>query len=442
MNSVFSISDYGATADGATVCTAAIQAAVDRCSESGGGTVLVPAGMFVTGTVELKSNVMLELSPGATLLASRNPEDYRRTFPRFDGVIHISGDTPFNMDQFLIYALHARDTGICGTGTIDARGGAFYRETSPGKWRIGKWRPGPTVCLIDCDEIRLRNFTLRDNPMFGIALMQSRGAILRGLRISTNPGFVNGDGIHVKSSRDIVISDCIIDSQDDALCFYSDYWDWGGTAGLDRLGGDCSDVTVSNCILSSTWSGIRMGYTGSDAVSNLIFSGIIVKQAYTALDFICNGGCSGFGGLAKNYSGARIEKIAISNFRARNTVWGIRMNVQPDVGSRAGIQDILFSGIGLESKNGCYLAGTAEHPIRNVTFRDFQLTVTGKTGEFAEVPEPLPVFIGDRPFQWPMLLKKTEDVRFFNSTIQTADGRISSVSSEGTLPESCCKKID
>ena len=442
MDRVFSISDYGAKADGATVNTAAVQAAVDRCFESGGGTVFVPSGTFVTGTVELKSNVMLELSPGATLLASRNPEDYRKAFPRFDGLIHISGDTPFNMDQFLIYALHARNTGICGTGTIDARGDAFYRETSPGKWRIGKWRPGPTVCLIGCDQIHLRDFTLRDNPMFAIALMQSRGAILRGIRISTNPGFVNGDGIHVKSSRDIVISDCIIDSQDDALCFYSDYWNWGGTAGLDRLGGDCSDITVSNCILSSTWNGIRMGYTGSDAVSNLIFSGILVKHAHTALDFICNGGYSGFDKLEKKYSGARIEKIAISNFRARDTVWGIRMNVQPDVGGRAGIQDILFSGIGLESKNGCYLAGTAERPIGNITFRDFQLSVTGTPGEFAEVPETLPVFIGDQPFQWPMLLKKTENVRFFNSIVQTADGRISSVSSGEALPESCCKKIN
>ena len=445
MNHVFCISDYGAAADGATVNTAAIQTAVDRCSESGGGTVLVPPGTFVTGTVELKSNVMLELSPGATLLASRNPEDYYRAFPRFDGLIRISGTTPFNMDQFLIYALHARNVGICGTGTIDARGGAFYRETSPGKWRIGEWRPGPTVCLIGCRGIHLRDFSLRDNPMFGVALMQSRGAIIRGIRISTNPGFVNGDGIHIKSCRDVVISDCLIDSQDDALCFYSDYWNWGGAAGLDDLGGDCSDIVVSNCVLSSTWSGVRMGYMGSDAISNLSFNGIIVKHAYTALDFICNGGYSGFDGPGRKYSGARIEKIQISNFRARDTVWGVRMNVLPDVEGEAGIRDILLSGIDMESKNGCTLSGAAGRPIRNITFRDFRLTVTGTAGESPEVPETLPVFIGDQPFRWPVLLKKTEHVRFFNSAIEFTGknaGWIPAVLSDETLPESFQPEIE
>jgi len=416
------ITDFGAKADGTTVNTTAIQAAVDRCFESGGGTVLILPGIFVTGTIELKSNVTLELAPGATLRASRNPADYRKTFPDFDGMIpRTGGGTPFNfnMDQFLIYALRARDVEIRGSGTIDAQGGAFYRETVPGSGKIqaGPWRPGPTIAFIGCHGVSLKDFTLRDNPMFGIALMQSKSVMIRGIRLLTNPGFINGDGIHVKSSCDVIISDCEIDAQDDALCFYSDFWDWGGAAKLDPMGGDCRNITVSNCILSSTWNGIRFGYTGSGAIEQIVCSNIIVKHAHTAIDFICNGGYSGFDDGKTKYTGSKIEKIHVSNFIVQNAVWGIRMNVQPEVSSEAGIRDIMFANVRIDSQNGCYLSGAEARPICNVTFRDVQLTVNGDIRNAIDTPEVIPIFIGTLPFRQAMVLRKTRQVRFLNSSV-------------------------
>src|SRR5574344_2861890 len=111
----YRITDYGAAGDGETPDTAAIQRAIDCCSAHGGGSVEIPAGVFLTGTIALKSNVLLYLAHGARLLASRNPADYRKLFPDFDGLVTHTSDSPFNLDQFLIYAYFAENTGICGS---------------------------------------------------------------------------------------------------------------------------------------------------------------------------------------------------------------------------------------------------------------------------------------------------------------------------------------
>src|SRR5436190_9414413 len=118
---VYNIRDFGAKGDGTTLDTAAVQAAIDACARDGGGTVLVPAGTFVIGTTELKSNVTLHLAASATLLGSGDGKDYHAI-----DAIPLSGDSTLNDGNWaLLFAVDATNLTIEGSGTIDGQGHLF-----------------------------------------------------------------------------------------------------------------------------------------------------------------------------------------------------------------------------------------------------------------------------------------------------------------------------
>lgn len=132
----YNILDYGAKADGKTLNTSSIQAAINACKTNGGGTVLIPAGRFVTGTLFLGSNLDLHLSPGAVLLGSTQIKDYDPSH------------------RHLIYAEDAHNLSLSGTGTIDGQGPAFYRGQE-NSFEAEIVRPVPWILFKSCTEINV-----------------------------------------------------------------------------------------------------------------------------------------------------------------------------------------------------------------------------------------------------------------------------------------------
>src|ERR1700741_949980 len=130
---LFNVRDYGATGDGHTLDMAALNRAVDACAQAGGGTVYLPPGRYLTGTVELKSHVTLELDAGATILGSENPADYPATKS-------VWGD-PREMMAPLLYAVDAENITITGRGTIDGQGAIWWKRLRLNDPR--KYPPGP-----------------------------------------------------------------------------------------------------------------------------------------------------------------------------------------------------------------------------------------------------------------------------------------------------------
>src|SRR5579862_4655583 len=115
---VYNIRDFGAIGDGATLNTAAVQAAIDACNKDSGGTVLVPAGNFVIGPIELKSNVTLHIVAGGKLLGTTDPKQYHPA-----NGIPLEGDhTMGDGNVGLVYAANAENVTLEGTGTIDGQG--------------------------------------------------------------------------------------------------------------------------------------------------------------------------------------------------------------------------------------------------------------------------------------------------------------------------------
>src|SRR5208283_1278833 len=255
-----SIADHGAVGDGKTLNTAAIQAAVDDCAGKGGGTVLVPAGVWLTGSVGLKSQVTLRLEAGAVLRGSSHIEDYPT-----NGFKHLEmGGT-----RSLLWALHQSDISICGEGTIDLTDRPFFdwnklrtglpaaKDAQLQDWQRRQCvvtagnRPNQPIFFHDCRHLRLEGVTIRNSPCWTVTFSCCEDIQVRGIRIDNNLQVPNNDGIHSCGSKNIVISDCIIRGGDDSLAF----------TGITDPESVCEHITIANCVLTRRSCGIHLGYS-------------------------------------------------------------------------------------------------------------------------------------------------------------------------------------
>ena len=185
----FDICSFGATGDGKTLNTAAIQKAINACHAAGGGRVVVPAGVFLTGSVRLKSRVVLRIEAGATLRGSPDIREYGlETAP-----LNWGGWWKFVSHQLapcLIYAEDAEQIGLEGQGTVDGQGGRL-RKVFP---NAGDSRRPMLVRFQHCRGVTVRDLTLLDPASFTTFFVRSRDIAIEGVTIrSRETG--NGDGL-------------------------------------------------------------------------------------------------------------------------------------------------------------------------------------------------------------------------------------------------------
>lgn len=250
---IYDVRHFGAKGDGRTVDTAAVQTAIDACSRGGGGTVLVPAGVFVIGATELKSNVVLHVATGGTLLGSGDGKQYHAI-----EAIPLSGDTTLvDGNWALLYAVNAKNITIEGPGTIDGQGALFHskgRGTVPPSGLSGTHRPHHFLAYR-CANVSVRNIDLIDCAYHCLRIIQCTRVQFDGVYIHSR---VNGnnDGFHFVSSEHVTISNCTVLAQDDACALF----------------GSCKFFTITNSFFSTRWSVFRFGggHTRDIAVSNCV----------------------------------------------------------------------------------------------------------------------------------------------------------------------------
>jgi len=252
---VYSIRAYGAKGDGRTLDTAALQAAIDACTADGGGTVLVPSGTFVIGTVELKSNVTLRIAASGKLLGAADGKQYHAV-----DAIPLRGDSTLGDGNWaLLFAVNAQHITIEGPGTIDGQGAQFYsaeRGATPPSGLGGNDRPYH-VLIYRCQDVSVRNISMLDCAYHSIRIIQSRQIHLDSIYIHNRVN-INNDGFHFISAEYVTISNCIVKSQDDACALF----------------GSCKNVTVTNSYFSTRWSVFRFigGNVENIAVSNCVLA--------------------------------------------------------------------------------------------------------------------------------------------------------------------------
>jgi len=224
---------FGAVPDDDALDTAALQAALDAAHAQGGGTVVLPAGTFDSGTLRLRSNVTLHLGPGATLRGSADLADYDPDHPH------------------LLYGKGVERVALTGTGRIDGQGRAFWREVEGDDDLVAGQdeRPWRFVRFEQARDVLVRDLTFENSPSHTLYFYQSRGVRIAGVTIRNPKRGPNTDGIDLQGTSDVRISDCHIATGDDAICLK-------GNAGVTE------HVTVTNCYLESDDAAIKFG-TGS-----------------------------------------------------------------------------------------------------------------------------------------------------------------------------------
>lgn len=389
----YRITAYGARDDGITVNTAAIQAAINACHDAGGGRVVVPAGEFVTGSIEMKSHVNLHLEQGAMLLGSLDTADYRLHGRRRGMIfgyravgITISGEGEINGRGTSFHLAHRAHMGQDFIRSVTRQGEQYMpADPVPSDGPIGyETRPGMMVLLLQCEEVTIRDVMFKDSPVWAFRIADCDDVAVSGISIHNNLWIPNSDGIHCTSSRNIRISDCDIRAGDDAIIVtgFGTQVDVSGdvTEKLDyttreygNKTGYAENVTVTNCLLQSRSSGIRVGY-GVNPIRNCVFSNLVIYDSNRGL------------GVFSRDDGS-IENILFSHITIRNRLhsghwWGngepihvssIRQRQEIPAGP---VKNIRFKNIIAESEHGMVLYGTEESPLVDVILEDISIHIS------------------------------------------------------------------
>lgn len=367
MCAVHNILDYGAVSDTTQLSTTAIQRAIDECSASGGGTVLIPSGGYKTGSIMLRSHVTLNLENGATLYGSTDIADYT---PVSTDYVSLRTNTPTIQ---LIYADKVTNVAITGQGTIDGRGKAFPKLS----WNDeGITRPH-LLRFIQSSDITVTGVTLKNSGCW----MQHYLACDR-LKIDDitviNRNNYNNDALDLDGCHNVTVSNMIADSDDDAITLKST---------SPRL---CEDITISNCVVSSHCNAIKLGTETNGGFNNINIRGIVVKpSADQSTQYFGYPGGIGHSAISLEIvDGGTMRNVNVSDITIRGTESPIFIRLadraraySPEhpvegVGSISGVvlHDIIIDGAG---PTGCSITGLEGHPVSDILLHDITITHAG-----------------------------------------------------------------
>ena len=381
----YNIKDYGAVADSKTVNTQAIQKAVDACYQNGGGRVYVPAGVFLTGTLHLKSNVNLYLENGALLTGSPNLTDYESYTKPTYGINYYG----------ILYTANANNVSLTGGGTIDGNNKVFfdfdkakkidtnstrftrqkanYRHVANGIGDgpvVPKDRPRQMVIFSNCTHVQLRDISLLNSPFWTLHFADCDDVSVNGIRLWSGILVPNADGIDVTSCTNVIISNSDIRAGDDALAIvgYDHHFEIPGFNGLRHLS---ENIIVTNCNLQSYSSGIRIGFLDQNTVRNIHVSHCNITNSSRGI------------GIFLRDEGS-LENITFSDMTIETKLhtgdwWGngepihisaVRGKENVKLGT---IKSVAFDNITCKGENGILLYGSEQSMLQDIRFNNVSM---------------------------------------------------------------------
>jgi polygalacturonase len=385
----FNIRDFGATGDGKTLDTAAIQKAIDACAAAGGGQVLVPKGNYVTGTIRMKDKVTLHLSKDAVLLGSTQLADYATD------IVGCVEAPAFN--RCLIYAHSARNIAFTGSGWIDARGAKTHFPVNVDNG-LGE-RP-MLMRLVQCQDVVFADLNFKNSASWGLHLVDCDRVRFNGIRIESKDNNTNNDGIDLDGCQDVEIIKCRINAGDDAICPKST---------TKRL---CKNIVVRDCVLSSHTAGFKLGTSSRGGfvdieVTNthfvdcpmgaikllLVDGGRMENVLLSDLQMERVGGpiFARLGNRGRAYD-QPTEQIYDENQKPEGVPTGIMRNIQ--------IKNIDATVTGDQrDRQGIMLTGIPGHPIENIALENIRISFPGG-GTEQEAKRVVPEDIARYPEQF------------------------------------------
>ncbi len=373
------IRQFGAVPDGKTLNTRAIQEAIDTCSRDRHSGVLIQAGIYLTGTLYLKDYVTLHVANGATLLGSGRIDDYA------DDTHKNMYKNESHMDRCLIFARNATGITIEGNGVIDGQGG---QDVFPNPVDPQKRRP-MLIRFLECNRIRVRDITLQNPASWTSAWLYCSDIAVDGVTIRSRVN-ANGDGLDFDGCRDVRVSNCSFDTSDDSICLQT-----------SRPDAPCCNVTISNCIFSSKWAGIRIGLLSRGAFENVAVNNCIFRDIDDS------------GIKIQMCEGADMRNMIFSNLIMVNVPRPVFLTLcrqracvdAPEQLAPVGsIRGLVFSNITADSRmcgkdSALIFVGHPDHAVQDIVLDHIRLQ-TGGGWTWAANPEKLPDLDPDRLAGW------------------------------------------
>lgn len=348
LESEINVRSLGARGDGSTLDTQAIQSAIDRCAKAGGGTVCLPPGRYLSGTIFLKSRVTVRITKGAVLVGSPKLEDYPPTTPA------VRSYTDNYTDRSLIYGEDVDEIALEGGGTIDGQGGLFK-----GGYKVRPY----LIRLVNCRDVLARDLNLKDSAMWVQQYLACDRVMLERLKVFSKCN-KNNDGIDIDGCHGVRIANCEISSGDDAIVLKS------------TLNRPCRRVVITNCILSSDCNAFKLGTESNGGFEDILFNNCTIYD-------------TGEGGISiEMVDGGTLERVNVSNITMRNVRGPIFVRLgdrgrpfqkemsRPGVGM---LRDVILSNIQAVGSDptGCFIGGLPGHPVENIRLSNIRLMLPG-----------------------------------------------------------------
>lgn len=361
---------FGARGDGRTKDTEAFQRAIDKASSRGGGTVEMPTGRYLVGSLYLKSNVDLHIWKGATIVASGDRKDYNGpdVCPQNRACV-CKGESVDGAHLFL--CIEQTNVTVRGEGRIDGNSRAFLLGPTgerPGQSQI-PWRPAQMLYFVECSGLRLVGLELVDAPYWSCFLHGCDDVVVERLDIRNVRGDFhthNGDGIDIDCSERVSVTGCRIVTADDALTLRGD-------VAFLRHKRDCADVTVSDCELSSACSGIRIG-VGEGCIHDATFSRLAIRDTRIGINMVS--------GWSPESKGVDIHDFSFSDL---NVDCWMFAQMNPAFGKGRRFDGLTFRNVVGRQEIASELIGNASRPPNRIMFENVTLPqglVTENAGDF------------------------------------------------------------
>lgn len=370
---VFDPLHFGAVGDGKALDSRAINAAIDACARSGGGVVYLRPGIYKSGTIHLKSNVTLYLEAGAVLLGSLELSDYDEHSEAFR-----TGNTK---PRSLIYAKEAENICLAGLGQIDGRGSHFWQpsgqapasqenqwaEVASLAWKPkDSGRPSPMLQFVKCRHLRIEDLRLENSPGWTLSAINCDHVSLQGVTIKNPITGINTDGLDLDGCQNVFISNCSIETGDDAICLKSE----DPTGEGPRL---TRNIAVTNCVLTTCCNGFKIGTGSMGGFENITFSNSII---YSESGAFKNRVISGI--ALEVVDGGWIEGVVISGIRMQRTRTPIFIRLgdrlQQHTSARPHLRGVMIDGIhASEAILASSITGIPEFAVEDVSLSNIQI---------------------------------------------------------------------
>lgn len=375
------LTDLYALSSGGTDWTEALRAAAQSLAEAG-GKIIVPPGVYNTGSVQLFSNTTLLLTAGATLRFFDDPDCFPLIDGEFEGI-------PGKIHRACLFADEAENIRIGGNGTIDGNGARWWAA----KRANALANPRPyLVHLRNCKHITLEGVQLINSPTWTVHPQYCRNVTLRGLRIINPPDSPNTDGIDPNGCTHVRISDCYIDVGDDCIAIKSGTEDTPNAL-------PCENILITNCTMARGHGGVVIGSEMRGDVRNVVVSACIMQHTDRGIRIKTR---RGRGGTVENlrFSDILMNDVAcpfVINMyyfcgKDGKTDYVRNKAAAPVTPATPIVRDVQLDGISVRGATACagFLYGLPESPIRDVSISNVSISMQSGTPGFAAMMDDLP----------------------------------------------------